>query len=244
MLAPRRASRCSTKDHHDSAIFLWEIVVLDVLGSVGVGRVLWLILPTKVSLHEVTVLHGMLDRSLGARTSCLKQLLEVIPWGTSLWLGRSLIDRHHKVVAAELALFLLFLLWTGSRSFTLFLLGLPLAESDGLFPVGVVSGQVKELADGFRLDLPYLVDKGLARGSILQSGYDLVVGCVGEFSTTLGEVANVVTETLALLLPAMAKLACIVGPRVGSLEVPYEGVPELGPAIDLPSEEVLEPGMC
>jgi hypothetical protein len=36
----------------------------------------------------------------------------------------------------------------------------------------------------------------------------------------------------------MAKLADIAGPRVGALEVPYEGVPKLCPAVDPPSREV------
>jgi hypothetical protein len=86
------------------------------------------------------------------------------------------------------------------------------------------------------------MDKGLERGTILESGDDLVVGHVGEFSTVLGEAANVVAETLTLLLPAMAKFACVAGPRVCALEVSYEGVPELGPTVDPPSREVLEPG--
>jgi hypothetical protein len=47
------------------------------------------------------------------------------------------------------------------------LLGLPLVEGDGFLPVGVVYGQVKELVDGFRIDSPYPMDKGLARGSVL-----------------------------------------------------------------------------
>jgi hypothetical protein len=42
-------------------------------------------------------------------TRCLKHLLEVIPRGTSLWLGRSLGGRRYQVVAAELALFLFLL---------------------------------------------------------------------------------------------------------------------------------------
>jgi hypothetical protein len=58
-----------------------------------------------------------------------------------------------------------FLFQVGSQTFTLFLLGLLLAESDAFLPVGVVNGQVKELSDGFRLDSPYPVDKGLARGT-------------------------------------------------------------------------------
>jgi hypothetical protein len=81
------ASRCSTEDHHDNAIFFGEVIVLDVLGSAGIGRVQWLILPAKVSLHEVIVLHGVLDRSLMIRTRCVKHLLKVIPRGTSLCLG-------------------------------------------------------------------------------------------------------------------------------------------------------------
>jgi hypothetical protein len=141
-------------------------------------------------------------------------------------------------------LFLLFLLRMANRNFILFLLGLSLAKREGFFPVGVVSGQVKELADGFRLDSPYPVDKGLAHSTISESGDDLVDGRVGEFGTALREAANVVTETLALLLPTMVKLASIVGLRVGSLEVPYEGFPELGPDVDSSSGEVLEPSMC
>jgi hypothetical protein len=117
MLAPRRAGRRSTEYHHDGTTFLGEIVVLDVLAGTGVGHILWLVLPAEVSLHEVAILHGMLDRSLMVRTRYLKHLLKVIPQGTSLWLGRSLVGRHYQVVGAELALFLLFLLRTGSRSF-------------------------------------------------------------------------------------------------------------------------------
>jgi hypothetical protein len=107
MLAPRRASRRPTEDHHDSAILLGELIVFGILGGAGVGHVLRLILLTEVSLHEVTVLHSMLEWGLVVRTRCLKHLLEVIPRGASLWLGRSLVGRHHKVVVAELALFLL-----------------------------------------------------------------------------------------------------------------------------------------
>jgi hypothetical protein len=81
----------------------------------------------------------------------------------------------------------------------------------------VVSGQVKELSDGFRLDSPYPVDKCLAHGAILEGCVDLIVGCVGELGAALGEVVYVVTETLALLLPAMAKLAGIAGLGVGAL---------------------------
>jgi hypothetical protein len=43
-------------------------------------------------------------------------------------------------------------------------------------------------------------------------------------------------------LLAMVKLARVAGPHVGALEVPYEGGPELGPAVDTPSREVLDPG--
>jgi hypothetical protein len=60
----------------------------------------------------------------------------------------------------------------------------------------------------------------------------------------LGEATNVVTETLTLLLPAMAKSTRIARPHVVTLEVPYEGVPEMVPVVDPPSREVLEPGMC
>jgi hypothetical protein len=51
ILAPRGASRRSTDDHHDSDIFLSEIVVLDVLGGTSVGCVLRLVLPTKVFMR-------------------------------------------------------------------------------------------------------------------------------------------------------------------------------------------------
>jgi hypothetical protein len=175
----------------------------------------------------------MLDRSLMVRTRYLKHLLKVIPQGTSLWLGRSLVGRHYQVVGAELALFLLFLLRTGSRSFT---------QSDDFFPIGMVNGQVKELSDVFRLDSPYPVDKGLAHGTILESGDNLVVGHVGELGAVLGEAAYIVIETLSLLLPAMAKLVGIDGPGVGALEVPYEGISKLGPAVEPPSREVLKSG--
>jgi hypothetical protein len=229
---------CSTEDHHDNVVFLGEIVVLNILGGTGVGRVWRLILLDEVSLHEVTVLHGMLDRSLVVRTRCLKHLLEVIPRGTSLLFGQSFVDHRHQVAVVELAL------WASGRSLTLLLLRLPLAESDDFLPVGVVGGQIKELVDGFWLDSPYPMDKGLARGTILESGDDLVVGRVGELSATLGEAANVVKETLTLILLAMAKFARIARPRVGTLEVPYEGMPELVPVVDPPSREVLEPGTC
>jgi hypothetical protein len=73
---------------------------------------------------------------------------------------------------------------------------------------------------------------------------DLVVGHVGELSATLGEAVNLVIETLTLLLPAMTKFTHIAMPRVGTLEVPYEGIPEMGPVVDPPSREVLDPGMC
>jgi hypothetical protein len=126
------------------------------------------------------------------RTRCLNHLLKLLHRGTSLWLGWSLVGRHHQVAIAKLTLFLL-LLQASGWSLTLLLLRLLLAESDSFLPVGVVRGQVKELADGFRLDSPYSVDKGLARGTILESGDDLVVGRVRELSVALGEAANVVT---------------------------------------------------
>jgi hypothetical protein len=50
----------------------------------------------------------------------------------------------------------------------------------------MVCGQVKELADGFQLDSPYSMDKGLTHASILESGYDMVVGRVGKLSATHG----------------------------------------------------------
>jgi hypothetical protein len=158
----------------------------------------------------------------------------VIPRGANLGLGRSFVGRRYHVAVAELALLLLFLLWAGSWSFTLLLLKLTLAESNSFFPIGVVSGQIEELADGFRLDTPYPVDKDLARGTIFESSDDLIVGRVGELSAALGEAANVVAETLTLLLPAMAKFARVAKPRVAALEVSYEGVPELGQLLILP----------
>jgi hypothetical protein len=108
----------------------------------------------------------------------------------------------------------------------------------------MVSGQDKELPDGLRLDSPYPVDKGLARGTILE-GYDnLVDGHIGELSAAFGEAVYVVAETLTLLLLAVAKLAGVTGSDVGALEVPYEGVLELSPVVDPPPREVLEPGSC
>jgi hypothetical protein len=62
------------------------------------------------------------------------------PRATRVWLWRSLVGRRYQVVAAELALFLLFLIRSGGRSLTLFLLGFPLAKSDGLLSVDMVSG--------------------------------------------------------------------------------------------------------
>jgi hypothetical protein len=58
------------------------------------------------------------------------------------------------------------------------------------------------------------------------------------------EISGCDTETLALLLQAMAKFARIAGSRIGALEVSYEGILELGPIVDPPSREVLEPGTC
>jgi hypothetical protein len=244
VLAPRRLSGCPTEDQHDSTIFLEEFVMLDVLSDTGFGRVLWLVLPTEITLHEVAVLQGVLDRTLMVRVRYLEHLLEVIPWGTSLWLGRQLVGYRHKVVAVELAIFLLMLLWPGDWSLTLFLLGLPPVESDGLLPMSVVSGQVKEFLNGLRLDSPYPVDKGPARGTILESCDDLVVGRIGELGVALGEAAYVVAETLLLLPPTMVKLAGIAGPGVGALEMPYEAISKLSLAIDPSQGEVLEPGTC
>jgi hypothetical protein len=68
------------------------------------------------------------------------------------------------------------------------------------------------------------MDTGLARGAIPEGFDDLVVRCVGELSTVLGVAAYVVTETFALLLPAVAKFASVAGSGVGALEVSYEGV--------------------
>jgi hypothetical protein len=48
------------------------------------------------------------------------------------------------------------------------------------------------------------MDKGLARGTILEGRNDLVVCRVGKLGAALGEAADVVMETLAFLLPAMA----------------------------------------
>jgi hypothetical protein len=98
----------------------------------------------------------------------------------------------------------------------------------------MVGGQVKELLDGLRLDSPYLVEKGLARGTFLEGCDDLVFGHIRELGVALGEAAYVVVETLALFLPAMAKLAGIAEPGVGALEVFYEGVSKRSPTIDPP----------
>jgi hypothetical protein len=48
------------------------------------------------------------------------------------------------------------------------------------------------------------MDKCLARGTILEGCDALVVRRVGELSTAFGEVVDVVTETIALLLPVLA----------------------------------------
>jgi hypothetical protein len=76
------------------------------------------------------------------------------------------------------------------------------------------------------------VEKGLARGTILEGRDDLVISHFGELTAVLGEAANVVIETIALLLPAMAKIASIARPGIGLLEVPYEGVSKLSLAVD------------
>jgi hypothetical protein len=68
----------------------------------------------------------------------------------------------------------------------------------------MIRGKVEELSDGFLLDSPYLVDKGPARGTILEGRDDLIVSRVGKLSTTFGESTNVVMETLAFLFLAMA----------------------------------------
>jgi hypothetical protein len=119
-------------------------------------------------------------------------------------------------IAAELPLLLPFLLRPGDW-FLKFFLELLLAEGDGFLPVGVVSGQVEKLPDGFRLDSPYPMDKGITRGAILERCDDLVVRRVGELSTTLGEAVYVVTETFTLLLRAVAKFVGVVGPGVDAL---------------------------
>jgi hypothetical protein len=89
-----------------------------------------------------------------------------------------------------------------------------------------------------------LLDKGLAHGTILEGCDDLVVGRAGYLGTVLGEAVYVVTETLTLLLLAMAKFAGVARPGVGALEVPYEGVSELSLVVDLHLGEALEPGKC
>jgi hypothetical protein len=48
------------------------------------------------------------------------------------------------------------------------------------------------------------MDKGLARGTILEACDDPIVRRVGVLSTMLGEAVDVVAETLTLLLSAMA----------------------------------------
>jgi hypothetical protein len=53
------------------------------------------------------------------------------------------------------------------------------------------------------------MDKDLAHGTFLEGCDDIVVRCVGELGATLGEAANVVMETLTLLLPVMAQPASI-----------------------------------
>jgi hypothetical protein len=47
----------------------------------------------------------------------------------------------------------------------------------------MVGSQVEELLDGFRLDSPYPMDKGLTCGTILEGCDDLVVRRIGELST-------------------------------------------------------------
>jgi hypothetical protein len=81
MLAPRRARGCPTEDHLEDTIFLGEFVMVDILGDTDFGHVLWLVLPTEVTLHEVAVLQGVLDRTLMVRTWSFEHLLEVVPQG-------------------------------------------------------------------------------------------------------------------------------------------------------------------
>jgi hypothetical protein len=61
MLAPWRVSRHPTEDHHDGAIFPGKFIMLDVLRGASVVHVLWLVPLANLSLHEVAILHGMLD---------------------------------------------------------------------------------------------------------------------------------------------------------------------------------------
>jgi hypothetical protein len=95
----------------------------------------------------------------------------MVPRWPCLWLRQPLVGCCYQVVAAELLLLLLLLLLLrpGGWNLSKLLLGLPLAEGDDLLPVCVVGSQIEELPDDFQLNSPYLMDKGLARGTVLEA---------------------------------------------------------------------------
>jgi hypothetical protein len=130
----------------------------------------------------------------------------MVPQRATSGLGLLFVGRRYQVATVELSLLLLLLLLVkpGGRDLARILLLLPLVEGGSFLPVGMIRGEVEELLGSFWLDSPYLMDKGVARGTILEHCDDLVVSRVEELGTIFGEVANVVTETLTLLLPAMA----------------------------------------
>jgi hypothetical protein len=131
----------------------------------------------------------------------------MVPQRATSGLGLLFVGRRYQVATVELSLLLLLLLLLvkpGGQDLARILLLLPLVEGGSFLPVGMIRGEVEELLGSFWLDSPYLMDKGVARGTILEHCDGLVVSRVEELGTIFGEVANVVTETLTLLLPAMA----------------------------------------
>jgi hypothetical protein len=130
----------------------------------------------------------------------------MVPQRATSGLGLLFVGRRYQVATVELSLLLLLLLLVkpGGRDLARILLLLPLVEGGSFLPVGMIRGEVEELLGSFWLDSPYLMDKGVARGTILEHCDGLVVSRVEELGTIFGEVANVVTETLTLLLPAIA----------------------------------------
>jgi hypothetical protein len=127
----------------------------------------------------------------------------MVPQRANSGFGQLFVGCRYQVATVKLSLLLL-LVRPGGRDLARILLLLPLAEGDSFLPVGMICGDVEELSCSFWLDSPYLVDKGVARGTILEHCDDLVVSRVEELGTIFGEAENVVTETLTLLLPAMA----------------------------------------
>jgi hypothetical protein len=67
---------------------------------------------------------------------------------------------------------------------------------------------------------------------------------VGQCIALLGEAPNVLAESFSLLLPAVLEIPWVLGAFQSTLEVSHEDFPQVRPAVNLVSWQVLEQCLC